>query len=798
MIKDARASDIYGLLHRGASVASVARRLRMSEKTVRKYRDSGRLPSQLDRPQRTYRTRHDPLAEFWPEIEALLKADRRIKPYAILEWLKQKYNQPPEVSRVSDEIRRTLERRVKNWKLRHGVEQEVHFPQMHHPGDVMALDFVNLNNLAVTIGGQPFPHLLFHAVFTYSNWEYVHLCHSESFEALSGGLQDALHCAGGVPRRIRSDSLSAAVKNLSSDKEFTKQYRELLEHYGVAGHRINVRQPQENGDVESSHGHFKDSLDQALRIRGSRDFATVDEYITFTRDHASRRNASRQRKFGEECAALSPLPRQRLATSTSLKVNVKSDSMIHVKRNTYSVSSNYIGLTLEVRIHQDHLELWYNHECRERLPRLFGSGKEWIDFRHVIDSLRCKPGAFINYRYVHHMYPTTRFRMAFDQLQTTTTERSAVKQYLEILYLAKYEGLDQVDEALRSFLANGQPIRAASIREFVQADQRPAPPTAVTVDEPDLSLFDVLLSHKDVYHDETDYCQEFLVAQESPEDGGLSHYDRHAETAGSPEGSASTDVPRTVFGDVGTGVARTLDTHSVPGGVGGQGMPIEEPEPHSAATARCEFATREDLGSIPMVAVAVACDATVRDAASRRLSRPVRQRADFWATRCRENHVTVGAGGSAGQAGTLSTLHHLSDVGTGAAASQTRPAVGASDQETGEVRSADHRRPGLCAAEPRGDGSALHSAGRTVRTGQPTHHVEFGLLQMGTNIQGSYDDCGSDRPAHPSLSDHRAQQGQELPTGRSRTDQVHQGPVNRLAAWFRGINAILHGRSNCR
>ena len=375
MITDVRASKMFLLLHQGESVAGIARRLNMSEKTIRKYRDADKLPSQIERPERTYRTREDPLAEYWSEIEDLLERDPRLKPYAILDWLKQKYNPPQGEPCVTVSIRRTLERRVGRWKLEHGVEQEVKFPQVHHAGDVLAFDFVGLNSLQITIDRKPFTHMLFHAVFTYSNWEYVHLCHSESFEALSAGLQDALHFAGGVPRRVRSDSLSAAVNNLSSDKEFAAAYRDLLTHYGAKGHRINVRKPHENGDVESSHGHFKDALDQTLRLRGSRDFASVDEYMTLVRQLASRRNTVREKRFGEEVAALEPVPPGRRPTCTSVFLTVKSDSVIRVKRNAYSVSSKYIGLRLEVRIHQDHLELWYRKQCVERMPRQFGCGK---------------------------------------------------------------------------------------------------------------------------------------------------------------------------------------------------------------------------------------------------------------------------------------------------------------------------------------------------------------------------------------------------------------------------------------
>ena len=166
MITDVRASQLFLLLHEGESVAGIAGRLEMSEKTIRKYRNAGLLPSQMERPQRTYRTRPDPLEEFWSEIEERLEHDSRLKPYAILDWLKQKYNSPAGELCVTDSIRRTLERRVQRWKLEHDVQQEVMFAQVHHAGDVIAFDFVVMNSLKVTIGGKPFDHMMFHAVFT--------------------------------------------------------------------------------------------------------------------------------------------------------------------------------------------------------------------------------------------------------------------------------------------------------------------------------------------------------------------------------------------------------------------------------------------------------------------------------------------------------------------------------------------------------------------------------------------------------------------------------------------------------
>ena len=148
------------------------------------------------------------------------------------------------------------------------------FPQVHGPGDLAASDFTSMNTLRVTIGRQPFDHLLYHFTLTYSNWESVSVCFSESFEAFSRGFQEALWKLGGVPRKHRSDSLSAAVNNLSDDREFRAKYRDLLNYYRIEPQRINVRRAHENGDVESSHGHLKVAIDQQLLLRGSRDFDT--------------------------------------------------------------------------------------------------------------------------------------------------------------------------------------------------------------------------------------------------------------------------------------------------------------------------------------------------------------------------------------------------------------------------------------------------------------------------------------------------------------------------------------------
>lgn len=223
----------------------------MDEKTARKYRNSEGLPSSQVK-QRAWRTRKDPFVDVWPDVEARLEAEPQLRAFALFDWLQDQYP-----GRFPDSQRRTFERRVRAWRAAYGPNREVMFPQVHFPGDLGASDFTHMNSLSVTIGGQPFDHMLYHFTLTYSNWESVTICFSESFEAFSRGLQEAFWTLGGVPRRHRSDSLSAAVNNLSEQREFGKRYQDLLAYYRVEPQRTNARKAHENRDVESSHGHLK-------------------------------------------------------------------------------------------------------------------------------------------------------------------------------------------------------------------------------------------------------------------------------------------------------------------------------------------------------------------------------------------------------------------------------------------------------------------------------------------------------------------------------------------------------------
>jgi len=491
MVTDQQVRKLMKLIQSEQSLGLAAAKAGMDEKTAGKYRRLGRLPSQCQQAH-TWMTRQDRLAEVWPEILGQLQLNPGLEAKTIFEDLQRRYP-----GRFQDGQLRTLQRKVKKWRVLEGRPQEVFFPQDYQPGRLSQSDFTHLTKLRVLIRGEAFPHLLYHFVLPYSNWETGTICFSESYESLSEGLQNALWELGGVPGAHQSDRLSAAVNNYLNPEAFTRRYQALLRHYGLQGRKIQAGKAHENGDVEQRHYRFKRALEQALLLRGHRDFDSREAYDGFLRKLFKQLNSGRQEHLGEELQVLRRLPARRVDDAQKERLRVGPSSTIRAKKNTYSVDSRLIGELVEVRLYAEKLEVWYGQQQIHRLPRLSGHGKHDINYRHIIDSLVRKPGAFENYRYREELFPTSYFRMAYDLLRKQDGLR-AHKEYLKILYLAAKETESGVNAALRRLIELEQPITAAAVKERLGSGPGTAPITAVCVAEINLAMYDVLLHQEGV------------------------------------------------------------------------------------------------------------------------------------------------------------------------------------------------------------------------------------------------------------------------------------------------------------
>ena len=486
MVTDCQVRRLMSLLQTEQSLQVAAGKVGMHRETARRYRQIGQLPSEV-RADHGWRTRPDVFAEVWPWVVEQLSVNPGLEAKTLLEALQRAH-----LGRFADGQLRTLQRQIKRWRGLEGPGKEVFFAQVHHPARLGQSDFSHMTKLGVTIGSRRFEHLIYHFVLTYSNWETFTICYSESFESLSEGLQNALWELGGVPQRHRTDCLSAAVANTSNLDEFTRRYQGLLEHYDLQPEKTNPNSGNENGDVEQRHHRFKRAVDQALMLRGSRDFADVQAYGQFLQALTRQLNQGRRSRFAEELKGLGGLPPARLEAVKRLVARVDCGSLIHVDRNAYSVNSRLIGQPVEVRLHVGHLEVWYGQQKVAQLPRLRGRHQHRVNYRHVIDWLVRKPGAFADYRYQADLFPSSLFRVAYDRLQSQYAG-SADKQYLKILELAARENQALVEAAIARLCELDQAMSFEAVEALVLCGQKLAAPTMVRVQAVDLSAYDQLL-----------------------------------------------------------------------------------------------------------------------------------------------------------------------------------------------------------------------------------------------------------------------------------------------------------------
>jgi transposase len=487
MTTDHQIRRLIEAMNRGKGIEKAALAGGMDVKTARKYLPSGKLPSEMKQAH-AWRTRKDPFEGTWEDLLPYLQENPRLEAKTLFEHLQEVYPNKYQNGQL-----RTLQRRIKVWRATEGPSKEIYFPQKHHPGMLGESDFTYMNSLKITIKNELFDHMFYHFVLTYSNWETGNICFSESYESLSEGMQLAFWKIGGAPAQHRTDRLSAAVNKDCNREEFTVRYNALLRHYDVAGISNNPNSGNENGDVEQSHDGFKNAMDQALMMRGSRNFDSRQEYELFAANLMAKRNSGREQKFKEEVSLLKKLPLCKLGDKKIIILKVGKSSTINVFRNTYSVNSRLIGERIEIRASSEYLEVWYGQKLIETLPRLRGEAKSAINYRHIVDWLIRKPGAFENYKHRDDLFPSTTFRIAYDLLKDKYPD-SGNKKYIAILNLAAKETEGKVEEALKSILERNIEPNHENVEKNIFSTNKKAVRIDPEVSEVKLAVYDCMLS----------------------------------------------------------------------------------------------------------------------------------------------------------------------------------------------------------------------------------------------------------------------------------------------------------------
>ncbi len=465
----------------------------ISERSGRKIEHQG---GTIQKCKRSWRTRKDPLENVWEEeLEPLLKSTPQLSPISLLEHLQEKY---PE--KYPDKILRTLERRVKHWLATQGPAKEVMFLQKHPIGKQGISDFTQLKKVEITIAQKPFKHLLYHFRLSHSGWSHMKVIQGgESYTALAEGLQEALWQIGGSPLEHRTDSLSAAFKNLSKSDadDATIRYDQLCKHYEMIATRNNRGKGHENGSIESPHGHIKKRIKQALLLRGSNDFASIEDYQEWLRDVVKRHNKRNAPNAKHEFKQLQPLPAMRTTDYTEIAACVSSSATIDVRRSTYSVPSRLIESRLKIHLYDDRLECYLGATLVQTLKRVFsnknnGRGSN-INYHHMVDSLVKKPQAFRLSHWRDEMLPGQNYRLIWEYINKNYQGHLACKLIVGILYLASKHNCElRLGEYIVEKINLKQALSLPVLQQHFVKKKPPCP--QVEVRQHDLSDYNKLIS----------------------------------------------------------------------------------------------------------------------------------------------------------------------------------------------------------------------------------------------------------------------------------------------------------------
>ena len=469
----------------------------VSERSARRI-EGGQI-SVLGHTERHWRTRKDPFAEVWDsEVVALLERQPALDATTLFEDLQDRHR-----GKFSNGKKRTFQRRVKAWKALHGPDKEVMFRQVQEPGRQGLSDFTELKDVVVSIAGEPLAHRLYHFRLAYSGWSHVTVVlGGESFSALAEGLQEALWRLGGAPLEHRTDSLSAAYKNLSPDahRDLTERYEDLCAHYGMVATRNNRGVSHENGAVESPHGHIKRRIAQALLLRESTDFATLEDYRQWLDALVGRFNRRCSEALAIEREKLQALPARRTTDYSEQVVPVTTSATIEVKRVLYSVPARLIGERLRLHIFDDRIEAFVGSTRAVTLPRVYAVNHErarCIDYRHLIGALARKPQAFRYSQLREDLLPNATYRAIWQHIDGHLEARAACKRIVGILALAARADCEQALGAyLIAQIGAGEIPSVHALEQRFESEDKTRNPRAVvnlhSMQHP-LSLYDSLL-----------------------------------------------------------------------------------------------------------------------------------------------------------------------------------------------------------------------------------------------------------------------------------------------------------------
>jgi len=516
MVTDHQVKCLFRHYEQTRNIEISAMRSGMHRKTASKYIRKRQLPSNIPFV-RDWRTREDPLDFIWEKALVFLKDSPALEAKSLFEHLLEQHP-----DQINQSHLRTFQRRVKSWRLLAGKDLEVFFDQNIKPGECMQLDWTDMNALNIIVAGEHYLHKLAHLVLPYSNYEGAVRSRSESILSIKKVLSHFLYSINATPVTLQVDNSSAAthqIKRTASERDFNDDLVKIADYYGFSLRSTNISCPNENGDVESLNGHIKRRIHQALLLRGSSSFDSMESYDHFLQTVFDKANKPRLKKLQEELQVMKSIPKNPLPEYQEMYVTVRGGSTVYVKKVTYSVPSRLIGSELKAKIYETTIALYDGGNLVHEMPRVLGDRGQVINYRHIIHSLIRKPAAFKNYRYREELYPTEVFRLAFDKLISVHGDRNGCLDYLRILKLAAGTIESEVESALLLLLESVDVnFSYKEVEALVNIEKKLITDMGELV--PDLTSYDDLIKGENDY----DVCTNQPAPAQDPQSLGNEHF----------------------------------------------------------------------------------------------------------------------------------------------------------------------------------------------------------------------------------------------------------------------------------
>ncbi|AOV07070.1 IS21 family transposase [Sporosarcina ureilytica] len=371
------------------SYAYIARRIGRDPRTVKKYAEKEDFNPEIKPKQNRPSPVMDPvkhIVDEWLLEDFKKKKKFRRTAKRIWEQLKEKFN-----FTGSD---RTVRNYVANRKIELLDEaSQAALPLDNKPGAAQ----VDFGEAPFQYQGEEIvlPYLVLS--YPYSNAFYFQVFPSQNKECFLEGLKRIFHYTGSVPRTIRFDNLSPAVKKIlpNGERQLTEDFQNFVLHYGFDYEFCNPNSGNEKGHVEAMVKYVRNNF-----LLPSLHVMDLDE---LNKGLWEKSENDRERKHYEKETLISQLFEEDQKASLILPSKeyrcvryetLKADKYgyIRIEKNSYSTSPRFALNKVVVRISYNKIDILTDeHQLVVSHSRLYGQYRKSMKWQPYLNLMAKRP-----------------------------------------------------------------------------------------------------------------------------------------------------------------------------------------------------------------------------------------------------------------------------------------------------------------------------------------------------------------------------------------------------------------------